>query len=63
MYFLLYFQNMIIAGRDSPLSSFKKYFLVLLINAEEKKNIAIFDIHFYMYVNIYGIPDIIILEP
>lgn len=38
---------------------FKKYFLVLLINAEKKKLIAIFDIIFYtyIYVDTYRIPD------
>lgn len=46
-----------------PSVHFKKYFLVLLINAEEKKIIAIFYIIFYNYVDIYGIPNTIIFKP
>lgn len=60
MYFLLYFQNTIIAGRFSPLH-FKKYFLLLLTNGENYF-IAIFDINFYTYVDIHGSPNAIVLK-
>lgn len=40
-----------------------KYFLLLLTNAKGKKYfIAIFDINFYTYVDIYGIPNTIVFK-